>query len=102
VRINRLCARCGRGGSVSSCAPCGSNAACDLPHIRLHDIRHSYATASLKANVNPKIVSQRLGHASVGFTLSVYSHALPGIDRDAADTIADLILREEDDPDEVG
>lgn len=67
------------------------------PSHRLHDIRHSYATASLKANVNPKIVSQRLGHALVGFTLSVYFHARPGVDREAAGTIADLILGEEDD-----
>jgi hypothetical protein len=37
---------------------------------------------------------ERLGHAPVGFTLSVYSHALPGIDRDAAHTIAGLILKE--------
>jgi integrase len=65
---------------------------CGLPHIRLHDIRHSYATAALKAGVNPKIVSQRLGHASVGFTLTVYSHALPGFDREAADAMAAAIL----------
>jgi hypothetical protein len=37
-------------------------------------------------------VSQRFGHASVGFTLSVYSHALPGIDRDPAETMARLVL----------
>jgi site-specific recombinase XerD len=34
---------------------------CRLPHIRLHDLRHSYATAALKAGINPKIVSHRLG-----------------------------------------
>ena len=77
-RFNRLSARCG------------------LPHIRLHDLRHSYATAALKAGVNPKIVSQRLGHASVGFTLTVYSHALPGYDREAADVMAALILGDVD------
>jgi hypothetical protein len=65
---------------------------CRLPRIRLHDLRHSYATAALKSGVNPKIVSQRFGHASVGFTLSVYSHALPGADREAATAIANLIL----------
>jgi integrase len=37
---------------------------CGLPHIRLHDMRHSYATAALKAGVHLKIVSARLGHAS--------------------------------------
>lgn len=63
-----------------------------LPHIRLYDVRHTYATTALKSGVNPKIVSSRLGHASVGFTLSVYSHALPGIDREAADTIAAMYV----------
>jgi len=67
---------------------------CGLPHIRLHDMRHTYATIALKSGVNPKIVSARLGHASVGFTLSVYSHALPGMDRDAANNIAALVLGE--------
>lgn len=55
-----------------------------LPQIRLHDVRHSYATVALRAGVNPKIVSQRLGHSSVAFTLSTYSHARPGFDREAA------------------
>ncbi|HEX6444684.1 MAG TPA: tyrosine-type recombinase/integrase [Streptosporangiales bacterium] len=67
-------------------------AACGLPRIRLHDIRHSYATAALKAGVHPKIVSQRLGHASAAFTLSIYTHAIPGMDREAADTIAMLVV----------
>lgn len=63
-----------------------------LPAIRLHDLRHSYATVALRAGINPKIVSERLGHASVAFTLTQYSHVLPGIDRDAAQTMADLML----------
>jgi hypothetical protein len=67
-------------------------AAAGLPRIRLHDVRHSYATAALKAGVPAKIISERLGHASVALTLQVYSHVLPGMDRDAADTVAALIL----------
>ncbi|THJ37371.1 tyrosine-type recombinase/integrase, partial [Candidatus Frankia alpina] len=66
--------------------------AAGLPVIRLHDVRHSYATAALKSGVHPKVVSERLGHASVAFTLSAYSHVMPGMDRDAAGAIADLIL----------
>jgi len=73
-------------------------AACNLPRIRLHDIRHSYATAALKAGVHPAVVSRRLGHASEAFTMSVYTHVLPGMDRDAADTIADLITPPEEPP----
>jgi integrase len=80
-RFNRLSQRCG------------------LPHIRLHDMRHSYATAALKAGVHLKIVSARLGHASETFTASVYQHALPGMDREAAGTIAALFVDLEPDAD---
>jgi integrase len=66
--------------------------AANLPRLRLHDVRHSYASAALKTGVHPKVVSARLGHASVAFTLSVYSHVMPGMDEHAASTIADLIL----------
>ena len=51
-----------------------------LPRIRLHDLRHSYATVALKAGVHPKVVSERLGHATVGVTLDLYSHVTP-VDR---------------------
>ena len=59
-------------------------AAADLASIRLHDLRHSYATAALAAGVPVKTLSQRIGHADVGVTLSVYAHVLPGDDEDAA------------------
>src|SRR2546430_2026913 len=61
-------------------------------------MRHSYATAALKAGVHLKIVSARLGHASETFTASVYQHALPGMDREAAGTIAALFLDLEPEP----
>ena len=44
-----------------------------LPSIRLHDLRHSYATAALASGVPVKVVSQRIGHADVGVTLKVYA-----------------------------
>jgi integrase len=63
-----------------------------LPRIRLHDLRHSYASAALAAGVPAKVVSERLGHATIAVTMDVYSHVLPGLDREAADTVARLIL----------
>jgi integrase len=63
-----------------------------LPAIRLHDIRHSYATAGLAAGVPPKVMSERLGHATVAFTLDTYTSALPALDKSAADVVAELIL----------
>jgi len=67
--------------------------AAGLPRIRLHDVRHSYATAALQAGVPPKVISERLGHATVAFTLQTYTHVIPGMDQTAADSVADLILR---------
>jgi hypothetical protein len=66
--------------------------AAGLPRITLHGLRHSYATAALKAGVPVKVISERLGHATVAITLAVYSHVIPGMDELAATTVADLIL----------
>jgi integrase len=63
-----------------------------LPRIRLHDVRHTYATVSLDAGVNPKIVSERIGHASLAFTLQIYTHRSEGRDRDAATAVAALLV----------
>jgi integrase len=66
--------------------------AAGLPPIRLYDLRHSYATAALAAGVPTKIVSERLGHASIAITLDTYSHVLPNMQEEAAEQIARLIL----------
>ena len=62
-----------------------------LPDIPLHGLRHTYATLALATGVNPRIVSARLGHATVALTLDVYSHVLPQADQEAADRIAELL-----------
>ena len=56
--------------------------------LRFHDTRHTHATILLKNGVAPHVVSKRLWHASVAFTLQVYSWVLPGQQRDAADGFA--------------
>lgn len=55
-----------------------------LPRIRFHDLRHSHATHLLANGVHPKVAQERLGHSSVGITLDLYSHVLPGMQADAA------------------
>ena len=70
---------------------CASRAA-ELPRIRLHDVRHGYATAALAAGVPPKVISQRLGHATIAITMDTYSHVIPGLHEQAAETVARLIL----------
>jgi integrase len=59
-----------------------------LPQIRLHDLRHTHATLALQAGVHPKVVSERLGHATVSITLDTYSHAIPALQEEAAALIA--------------
>jgi integrase len=66
--------------------------AAGLPQIRLDDVRHSYATAALAASVPPKVISQRLGHATIAITMDTYGHVIPGLDEQAAETVARLIL----------
>lgn len=59
--------------------------------IRLHDLRHSHATILLRAGTNPKIVSERLGHASVTITMNVYAHCLPSMQREAVTRFASIM-----------
>lgn len=54
-----------------------------LPHIRFHDLRHTFATRALEHGANVKTVSDILGHANVGFTLSTYAHAVPSLEEEA-------------------
>jgi len=68
-----------------------------LPRIRFHDIRHTHATLLLKAGVPAKVVAERLGHATPGFTLNVYQHVLPGMQAEAAN-VFDRLLADPDAP----
>jgi integrase len=61
-------------------------------------VRHSYATAALAAGIPAKVVSERLGHATIAITMDTYSHVLPGLDEFAAGTVARLILGDNDEP----
>ena len=65
-----------------------------LPRIHLHDLRHTHATLALAAGINPKVVSDRLGHATVAITLDIYSHAIPALSEEAAVTVAALVMGE--------
>jgi len=61
--------------------------------IRLHDLRHSHATHMLASGVHLKIAQERLGHSSVGITLDLYSHVLPGMQAEAVSRV-DALLRD--------
>lgn len=63
-----------------------------LPKIRLHDLRHTWATLALEAGVDVKVVSERLGHASANITWSSYQHVSPAMQAGAAEKVAGLIF----------
>jgi integrase len=62
-----------------------------LPHVRLHDLRHTAATLMLEAGVPAKIVSERLGHSSIAMTLDRYLHVTEGMQRDAVRRVASMM-----------
>jgi integrase len=66
--------------------------ASELPLIRLHDLRHTWATLALVAGVDVKIVSERLGHSSPMVTWQTYQHVIKGMQTDAAEKVASLIF----------
>lgn len=65
--------------------------ATDVPYLTMHGLRHTHATHLLSMGQNPRMVSERLGHADVAFTLQVYGHVLPGHQREAAEAAAGLV-----------
>ena len=62
-----------------------------LPQIRFHDLRHTCATLLLSKNVNPKVVSEMLGHTTIAITLDTYSHVLPNMQSEAAAAMEDAL-----------
>jgi integrase len=67
--------------------------AAELPtSIRLYDLRHSCATLLLSANENAKVVSERLGHATITLTLDTYSHVLPSMQQAASEKLESILF----------
>lgn len=61
-----------------------------LPDIRFHDLRHTAASLMLKQGVSVKVVQERLGHSDAAMTLNVYSHVIPGMQREAAEKMDEI------------
>lgn len=62
-----------------------------VKRIRFHDLRHTRATLLLQQNIHIKVVSERLGHSHSGVTLDIYSHVLPGMQKEAASVLDKLL-----------
>jgi integrase len=58
-----------------------------LPRITFHTLRHSHATQMLSNGTHMKVASERLGHSSIGITMDLYSHILPGMQEEAAERV---------------
>lgn len=69
--------------------------AASLEGLRPHELRHTHATMLLTAGIHPKVVAERLGHATVKITLDRYSHVVPAIHREAAERIEGLLYGRE-------
>jgi integrase len=61
-----------------------------VPTVRFHDLRHTHGSLLIKEGVPVKVVSERLGHANIAFTIHTYQHLLPGMQADAARTVERL------------
>ena len=63
----------------------------NLPNIRFHDLRHTFATLMLQNGEHPKVVQEMLGHATIAITMDTYSHVLPNMQRDAVERLGILL-----------
>ena len=62
-----------------------------LPDARLHDLRHSFAVAPLRAGDDIKTVQGDLGHRAADFTLDVYGHITEEMEQTCADRMEQCI-----------
>lgn len=85
--LNQCCSCEGSGEREEQrCPACdGSGSTHEFDGLRFHDLRHSHATILLQSGVPAHVVSKRLGHSTVAFTLDRYAHVLPGQQRQAAE-----------------
>lgn len=63
--------------------------------LKPYSLRHTHATHLLLQNVHPKVVSERLGHASVQLTLDTYSHVLPSMQTEVAAVVEGMLFGQE-------
>jgi integrase len=64
-----------------------------MPPLTFHGLRHAFATVALQAGMNPKVVSEALGHSSVTITLDTYSHVLPNMQNELAIAVENILKR---------
>lgn len=63
-----------------------------MPHLRFHDLRHTYAVLSLKNGDNLKVIQENLGHHDASFTLNIYGHVSADMKRESSQHMEELIM----------
>jgi integrase len=63
----------------------------NLPHVRIHDLRHTNASLMLKQGISMKVASDRLGHTTIGITMDLYTHVDEELQQDAADRLNNIL-----------
>lgn len=66
---------------------------CGLMRRRVHDLRHTHATLLLLSGIHPKVVQERLGHATIAITLDLYSHVLPTMQAHAVEKLDEIFAK---------
>ncbi|WXJ81034.1 Tyrosine recombinase XerC [Moorella humiferrea] len=64
-----------------------------LPRLNFHYLRHTHASLLLQAGVDIKIISERLGHSSIRITYDIYSHLMPGMQKEAVNRLENLLRK---------
>lgn len=62
-----------------------------LPDIRFHDLRHTFATQAVFTGINPKVLSDILGHADASFTLDRYAHVTADMQEKASEIVGGIM-----------
>lgn len=63
----------------------------NIPYVKFHALRHTFATRILEANVHPKVAQELLRHSTCSITMDIYSHVLPDQKRDAINKIEGIM-----------
>ena len=63
----------------------------ELPSLRFHDLRHTFATHALASGVDAKTLSRILGHTKASFTLDTYTHVTGDMHRNAAEIVGNVV-----------
>ncbi len=63
----------------------------ELPMVRFHDLRHTFATHAMQGGVDAKTLSGILGHTNASFTLDTYTHVTADMEKNASEVVSNMM-----------